>query len=108
VPFRSGERISFSYLVSQKYTRDVAVLKVLQGGKERTVQVEMKVRPGGGGAGRGGAPQPALPWARPGRRRNQATVEAQGAAPPILAPPNPPFPPPAPHPPTPLCRRPFA
>jgi S1-C subfamily serine protease len=46
VPFRSGERISFSYLVSQKYTRDVATLRVLKDGKEHTVQVEMKVRGG--------------------------------------------------------------
>ncbi|KAK0589456.1 hypothetical protein LWI29_014572 [Acer saccharum] len=30
VPFRHGERISFSYLVSQKYTGDNAVVKVLR------------------------------------------------------------------------------
>lgn len=30
VPFRHGERISFSYLVSQKYTGDKAVVKVLR------------------------------------------------------------------------------
>ncbi|KIY95877.1 hypothetical protein MNEG_12084 [Monoraphidium neglectum] len=42
VPFRSGERISFSYLVSQKYTNESATLKVLQGGKERTVTVNLQ------------------------------------------------------------------
>lgn len=50
VPFRSGERISFSYLVSQKYTRDVATLRVLKDGAEHTVQVEMKVSGEGAGA----------------------------------------------------------
>ncbi|KAJ9135276.1 hypothetical protein P3X46_032481 [Hevea brasiliensis] len=30
IPFRHGERISFSYLVSQKYTGDEAVVKVLR------------------------------------------------------------------------------
>ncbi|KAJ9130502.1 hypothetical protein P3X46_034471 [Hevea brasiliensis] len=30
IPFRHGERISFSYLVSQKYTGDKAVVKVLR------------------------------------------------------------------------------
>lgn len=30
VPFRHGERIGFSYLVSQKYTRDNAAIKVLR------------------------------------------------------------------------------
>ncbi|KAI8465037.1 MAG: trypsin-like cysteine/serine peptidase domain-containing protein [Monoraphidium minutum] len=42
VPFRSGERISFSYLVSQKYTQETATLRVLQGGKERTVTVALQ------------------------------------------------------------------
>lgn len=36
VPFRSGERIGFSYLVSQKYIGDKATLRVLSGGKEVT------------------------------------------------------------------------
>lgn len=30
VPFRDGERIGFSYLVSQKYTGDKALVKVLR------------------------------------------------------------------------------
>lgn len=30
VPFRHGERIGFSYLVSQKYTGDSAAVKVLR------------------------------------------------------------------------------
>lgn len=30
VPFRHGERIGFSYLVSQKYTGDTALVKVLR------------------------------------------------------------------------------
>lgn len=30
VPFRHGERIGFSYLVSQKYTGDNALVKVLR------------------------------------------------------------------------------
>ncbi|CAK9161302.1 unnamed protein product [Ilex paraguariensis] len=33
VPFRHGERIGFSYLVSQKYTGDNATVKVLRGSK---------------------------------------------------------------------------
>ncbi|KAJ8637261.1 hypothetical protein MRB53_011528 [Persea americana] len=33
VPFRHGERIGFSYLVSQKYTGENAVVKVLRNGK---------------------------------------------------------------------------
>lgn len=37
VPFRSGERISFSYLVSKKYTNEVAVLRILSDGHEKTV-----------------------------------------------------------------------
>lgn len=41
VPFRSGERISFSYLVSQKYTNDKADLRLLRDGKEQTVQVQL-------------------------------------------------------------------
>ncbi|KAF8056110.1 DEGP9 [Scenedesmus sp. PABB004] len=39
VPFRSGERISFSYLVSQKYTNESAELRLLKGGREVTVVV---------------------------------------------------------------------
>lgn len=33
VPFRQGERIGFSYLVSQKYTGDYALVKVLRDSK---------------------------------------------------------------------------
>lgn len=33
VPFRHGERIGFSYLVSQKYTGENAIIKVLRNGK---------------------------------------------------------------------------
>lgn len=33
VPFRHGERIGFSYLVSQKYTGDKALVKVLRDSK---------------------------------------------------------------------------
>ncbi|KAF6252023.1 trypsin-like cysteine/serine peptidase domain-containing protein [Scenedesmus sp. NREL 46B-D3] len=41
VPFRSGERISFSYLVSQKYTNEEAVLRMLKNGKEVTSTVKL-------------------------------------------------------------------
>ncbi|WIA23171.1 hypothetical protein OEZ86_010064 [Tetradesmus obliquus] len=41
VPFRSGERISFSYLVSQKYTNEEAVLRLLKDGKEVTASVSL-------------------------------------------------------------------
>ncbi|GBF92582.1 protease Do-like [Raphidocelis subcapitata] len=33
VPFRTGERIAFSYLISQKFVGDEAVLEVLRGGQ---------------------------------------------------------------------------
>jgi hypothetical protein len=33
VPFRTGERIAFSYLISQKYVGDEAALEVLRGGE---------------------------------------------------------------------------
>jgi len=33
VPFRTGERIAFSYLISQKYVGDEAELEVLRDGK---------------------------------------------------------------------------
>ncbi|GIL64530.1 hypothetical protein Vafri_18424 [Volvox africanus] len=42
VPFRSGERISFSYLVSNKYTGEEAELVVLHEGKQRTVRVSLR------------------------------------------------------------------
>ena len=44
VPFRSGERIGFSYLVSQKYVDEQATLRVLKNGKEQTVKIKLKVR----------------------------------------------------------------
>lgn len=42
VPFRSGERISFSYLVSQKYVGERATLELLQKGKRRQVEVTLQ------------------------------------------------------------------
>ncbi|KAK9820002.1 hypothetical protein WJX72_005011 [[Myrmecia] bisecta] len=44
VPFRSGERIAFNYLISQKYTGEHAVLDVLRDGAELQVDVTL-VRP---------------------------------------------------------------
>ena len=41
VPFRTGERIAFSYLVSQKFVGDEAALRVLSGGAERTLRVKL-------------------------------------------------------------------
>eukprot|EP00891_Asterochloris_glomerata_P006135 jgi/Astpho2/6135/fgenesh1_pm.00084_%23_26_t len=43
VPFRSGERISFSYLVSRKYTGDEAELTVMTAGKARKAKVKLQV-----------------------------------------------------------------
>ncbi|GAB4815905.1 hypothetical protein N2152v2_002951 [Parachlorella kessleri] len=42
VPFRSGERIGFSYLISQKYTGDTAQLSLLRGGEPLEVTVSLK------------------------------------------------------------------
>ncbi|CAL5228784.1 g11976 [Coccomyxa viridis] len=42
VPFRSGERISFSYLISQKYTDEEAEVRVLQKGVERKLRVSLR------------------------------------------------------------------
>ena len=42
VPFRSGERIGFSYLVSQKYVDEEATLKVFRQQKEQTVKVKLQ------------------------------------------------------------------
>lgn len=42
VPFRSGERIGFSYLVSKKYADEEAQLRVLHDGKERQVSVKLQ------------------------------------------------------------------
>ncbi|GFR47412.1 hypothetical protein Agub_g9129 [Astrephomene gubernaculifera] len=42
VPFRSGERISFSYLVSTKYSDEEAELVVLQDGAKKTFRVSLR------------------------------------------------------------------
>ncbi|XP_058179407.1 protease Do-like 9 [Rhododendron vialii] len=42
VPFRHGERIGFSYLVSQKYTGDVAAIKVLRSSETLRFKVKLK------------------------------------------------------------------
>ncbi|KAL7161596.1 hypothetical protein ACSBR2_042127 [Camellia fascicularis] len=42
VPFRRGERIGFSYLVSQKYTGDIAAIKVLR--KSETLKFNVKLK----------------------------------------------------------------
>ncbi|KAL3685912.1 hypothetical protein R1sor_003934 [Riccia sorocarpa] len=41
VPFRHGERIGFSYLVSQKYTGEVARIKILRNSKLKEFEVEL-------------------------------------------------------------------
>ena len=43
VPFRSGERIGFSYLVSQKYVGEQATLRVWRKGKELTIKIKLQV-----------------------------------------------------------------
>lgn len=43
-PF-SGERISFSYLISEKYTSETAELGIMRNGKPLTVTTSLKVRP---------------------------------------------------------------
>ncbi|GAQ91114.1 HrtA/DegP protease [Klebsormidium nitens] len=43
VPFRSGERISFGYLVSQKYTSETATLRVSRQGEEVDVDVRLRI-----------------------------------------------------------------
>lgn len=40
VPFRSSERISFSYLVSQKHVGDNAEITVLRDGQEHTFNIK--------------------------------------------------------------------
>mmetsp|Transcript_10950 Transcript_10950/g.22820 ORF Transcript_10950/g.22820 Transcript_10950/m.22820 type:complete len:309 (-) Transcript_10950:286-1212(-) len=42
VPFRSGERISFTYLVSQKYTGETATLEVLSEGAVKRVNIQLQ------------------------------------------------------------------
>ena len=44
VPFRSGERISFGYLVSQKFVGDSATLRVLRAGADLSLTVSLGVR----------------------------------------------------------------
>ncbi|CAH9146514.1 unnamed protein product [Cuscuta epithymum] len=41
VPFRHGERIGFSYLVSQKYTGDSAAIKILRNRETYTFNIEL-------------------------------------------------------------------
>ncbi|KAF7091038.1 hypothetical protein CFC21_093700 [Triticum aestivum] len=41
VPFRHGERIGFSYLVSQKYTGDKALIKVLRNSKVHEFKIKL-------------------------------------------------------------------
>ncbi|CAG9461655.1 unnamed protein product [Pedinophyceae sp. YPF-701] len=43
VVFRSGERISFSYLVSQRYIGETAKLEVLSGGEVKRVSAKMAI-----------------------------------------------------------------
>lgn len=43
VPFRDGERIGFSYLVSQKYTGDKALVKILR--NSETLEFDIKLAP---------------------------------------------------------------
>ncbi|XP_057479114.1 protease Do-like 9 [Actinidia eriantha] len=42
VPFRHGERIGFSYLISQKYTGDVAAIKVLRNSATLKFNIKLK------------------------------------------------------------------
>jgi S1-C subfamily serine protease len=42
VPFRQGERIGFSYLVSKKFANETATLELMQQGKRRTLQVQLQ------------------------------------------------------------------
>jgi hypothetical protein len=41
VPFRQGERIGFSYLVSKRFSGETAVVELLQNGKSRTLEVKL-------------------------------------------------------------------
>lgn len=40
VPFRTGERIAFTYLISQKFSGETAKVDVLREGKEISLEVE--------------------------------------------------------------------
>ncbi|KAL1542676.1 Protease Do-like 2, chloroplastic [Salvia divinorum] len=44
VPFRPSERIAFRYLISQKFTGDVAELGIIRGGQSMQVQVTLDTR----------------------------------------------------------------
>ncbi|XP_026387314.1 protease Do-like 9 [Papaver somniferum] len=44
IPFRHGERIAFSYLVSQKYTGDNAIVKVLRDSKILEFNIKLQTR----------------------------------------------------------------
>lgn len=46
VPFRCGERINFSYLVSQRYSDDEIEVTLLKKGQEVVSKVKLKVRIG--------------------------------------------------------------
>lgn len=41
VPFRSGERIAFSYLMSNKFTGDVATVEVLRDGEKKDLDIKL-------------------------------------------------------------------
>jgi hypothetical protein len=43
VPFRHGERIGFSYLVSQKYTGEKAHVKLLRNSKVREFNIKLAI-----------------------------------------------------------------
>ncbi|KAK3232863.1 protease Do-like, partial [Cymbomonas tetramitiformis] len=43
VPFRHGERIAFTYLISQKYRGEQATLKLIKNGKKTNVKVSLEV-----------------------------------------------------------------
>jgi len=45
VPFRTGERIAFTYLISQKYTGETAQVDVLRDGEEISMEVELSNPP---------------------------------------------------------------
>lgn len=45
VPFRCGERINFTYLVSERYSDDEVEITLLKKGKEVVSKVQLKVRP---------------------------------------------------------------
>lgn len=41
VPFRHGERIGFSYLVSKKYSGECAKVKILRDGKSKEFDIDL-------------------------------------------------------------------